>query len=445
MRKRRGVVLLLQVMVFAVGLGKHIDTRAAEAEVVFASEEVRPGNLALTPDGRLFVTMNPLLSPNTKVFEIDRLAGNKASSYPNNRYASGAQSIIKSVIGTRVDSQGNLWLLDMQSKQFVVWDTRKNRLHRTIVIPEHVVLPASFLQDFIIDELHSRVIIADMTQGDLKSAPEPAFIVIDLQSGNAKRMAQSHQALMPELEGGFALNPIAIDPNFEYVYFGALHGRTLYRAPAASFADERTLISSIKTFGTKSYSDGIAVDGQENVYVTNVEKSEIGVFNPHSGFNTLASLPEGQSWPDGLYVASDGYLYATVDQLNRTAALNNGKDVSQGPFLVVRTPLLSQSKPSDRGFLVTLKAKPGKALQAEAFLRSALALAMQEPNTLQWYAFKIDDATFGIFDTFASETGRLEHLHGRIAEALFSDTAKALFVGEPKVQKTAVFGVKSKR
>ncbi len=311
-----------------------------EAEIVFSSQDIRPGNLALTKEGRLFVSMNPLVSPETKVFELNTGSKNSAVGYPNAAYATGDNSIFKAIIGIRADSKGYLYLLDMGLKQFVIWDTKTEKLIKKLPLPKDVVVSTSFLQDFIVDEKHNRLIIADMTQGDLKSAPIPAFIVVDIETGAAKRMAQGHASMMPDIEGGFALNPIAIDPGFEYVYYGALNGRTIYRVPAASFSNEETLKNSIEKFGTKSFCDGIAVDGHENVYVTNVEKTEISVYNKAKGFKTLATLPKGQSWPDGLYVANDGYLYGTVDQLNRTAALNKGDDISTGPYLVIRVPLV---------------------------------------------------------------------------------------------------------
>ena len=317
-----------------------IVNKIPEVETVFSSQDIRPGNLALTSNGRLFISMNPLVSPKTKVFELNTDGENSAVGYPNEAYATGDNSVFKGVIGIRADSKGSLYLLDMLAKEFVIWDTKTEKLVKKIPLPADAVVSTSFLQDFIIDEKHNRLIIADMTQGDLKSAPIPAFIVVDIETGTTKRMAKSHPSMMPEVEGGFALNPIAIDPNFEYVYFGALNGRTIYRVPAASFDDDEKLKSDIKKFGTKSFCDGMAVDSNENVYITNIEKTEIGVFNKKDGFKTLATLPKGQSWPDGLYVANDGYVYGTVDQLNRTAALNKGEDISTGPYLVIRTPLL---------------------------------------------------------------------------------------------------------
>ena len=94
------------------------------------------------------------------------------------------------------------------------------------------------------------------------------------------------------------------------------------------------------------------------------------------------------------------------------------------------------------GFLVTLKAKKGKEKDAENFIKSAVELAKKESNTLEWYAFQIDESTFGVFDTFENEAGRQEHLNGKIAAALFSETAKEIFEGEPSIEKTTILSNK---
>jgi hypothetical protein len=70
------------------------------------------------------------------------------------------------------------------------------------------------------------------------------------------------------------------------------------------------------------------------------------------------------------------------------------------------------------GLLVTLEARAGKEADAEAFLKSAQPLALDEKGTLKWYAIKLGPGKFGIFDTFANEAGRNAHLSGDIAKAL---------------------------
>ncbi len=310
------------------------------AQTVATFNDIRPANMAISKEGRLFVTGHPIVNESAKVIELSAI-GTK-NIYPNTEYSDSSNkknSIIKATIGVAVDSKENLWVLDMGAKQFVVWDIKKNRLNKTIKIPESVLTPTSFLQDFALDEKRNRVIIADMTQGDLKSAPTPAFVVVDINTGKASRIAQSHPSMMPDFEGGFALNPIAIDPSFEWLYFGALNGKKVYRVPASSFVNEKEVIKNIKEYAPKSYSDGIKVDKNQNVYITDIEKQAIGVSNK-DGYRIIATLPEGQSWPDGVEIGNDGYVYAVINQLNRTAALNNGKDESSGTYLIVKTPLV---------------------------------------------------------------------------------------------------------
>jgi quinol monooxygenase YgiN len=69
---------------------------------------------------------------------------------------------------------------------------------------------------------------------------------------------------------------------------------------------------------------------------------------------------------------------------------------------------------------VQLKAKPGKEGEVAAFLKSAQALAQQEPLTVAWFAVRFDTSTFGIFDAFEGEDGRQAHLQGQIAAALMA-------------------------
>ena len=89
------------------------------------------------------------------------------------------------------------------------------------------------------------------------------------------------------------------------------------------------------------------------------------------------------------------------------------------------------------GLLVTLEARAGKEADAEAFLKSAQPLALDEQGTLKWYAIKLGQGRFGIFDTFANEAERDAHLSGDIAKALGA-RASELFAVPPQVQKVEV-------
>ena len=91
--------------------------------------------------------------------------------------------------------------------------------------------------------------------------------------------------------------------------------------------------------------------------------------------------------------------------------------------------------------LVSLEAKPGKETEVESFLNSGLSLVEEEPGTTAWFAIRIGQSTFGIFDAFADESGRQAHLNGKVAAALM-EKASELFAQAPVIEKIDVLAAK---
>lgn len=94
----------------------------------------------------------------------------------------------------------------------------------------------------------------------------------------------------------------------------------------------------------------------------------------------------------------------------------------------------------DRGLLALLEAKPGKGAELGAFLEQGRALAAEEPGTVTWYAFRISDTTYGIFDTFEGEDARQAHLNGRIPQAL-GQVGPDLLAEDPNIRTVDVIAV----
>jgi quinol monooxygenase YgiN len=133
-------------------------------------------------------------------------------------------------------------------------------------------------------------------------------------------------------------------------------------------------------------------------------------------------------------------LLAAVFGLNPKARAEDVPTASGVPGQVqsVGTNLTKKGKSMEAiGLLVTLEARPGKEADAEAFLKSAQPLALNEKGTLKWYAIKLGPGKFGIFDTFANEEGRNAHLTGEIAKALGA-RADELFATPPQIEKVEV-------
>jgi quinol monooxygenase YgiN len=95
----------------------------------------------------------------------------------------------------------------------------------------------------------------------------------------------------------------------------------------------------------------------------------------------------------------------------------------------------------DRGLLATLVAKPGKGDDLGQFLQQGRELAAAENNTVTWYAFRINETTYGIFDTFENEDGRQAHLNGQIPAAL-GQVGPDLLAADPDIRTLDIIAVK---
>lgn len=93
------------------------------------------------------------------------------------------------------------------------------------------------------------------------------------------------------------------------------------------------------------------------------------------------------------------------------------------------------------GLLVTLHAKPGKESEVEEFLRGGQSIVEGEPATTAWFAIRMGESTFGIFDAFPDDAGRDAHLNGDVAAALMEKAAD-LLSEDPKIEKVDVLAEK---
>ena len=93
------------------------------------------------------------------------------------------------------------------------------------------------------------------------------------------------------------------------------------------------------------------------------------------------------------------------------------------------------------GILALLEAKAGKGDELAEFLKAGRELAVAEEGTVTWYAFKISDTSYGIFDTFATGDARTAHINGPIPAALAQVSAD-LLAREPDIRPVNVLAVK---
>ena len=92
------------------------------------------------------------------------------------------------------------------------------------------------------------------------------------------------------------------------------------------------------------------------------------------------------------------------------------------------------------GLLATLEVKPGKGGDLAAFLKQGRALAAVEEGTVTWYAFKLSDTTYGVFDSFETEDARQAHLEGEIPRAI-GQVAGELLATDPDIRPVDIVAV----
>jgi len=93
------------------------------------------------------------------------------------------------------------------------------------------------------------------------------------------------------------------------------------------------------------------------------------------------------------------------------------------------------------GLLALLQAQPGKGDEVARFLESGREIVEREEGTVTWYAFKVDETTYGIFDTFESEDARQAHLNGEIPKAL-AQVGQDLLAADPDIRPVDILAVK---
>ena len=343
---------------------------------VAARLDDRPGNPALTPDGRLILSLHPFPYGEPSPYRVvEVMEDGNTQPFPNEEWSTAPDEEgvgLSAVIGVQSDRRGVVWIMDMGDgglpPKLVAWDTRRDELHRLITIPPHATVPNSFQQDLAIDEVRGAIFIADVGRGDLFGPSNPAIVAVDLDTGYVWRALEGHPTLQPEeglsveIEGRpiraknpqgepeepkIGLDPIVIDPANEWVYYGSIHGTSLYRVRSADLLDrslsKEELAGRIERHGQKVPCDGISIDAAGNVYVTDLQNNAVGVTSPEGSYRVLVSDDERLTWPDGFGYGPDGYLYVAVSQLHRSAVFNAGEEASQAPFEVLRFRPLAPS------------------------------------------------------------------------------------------------------
>lgn len=321
---------------------------AALERVLDYSEPI--GNVAVNRDGRLFFTVHPESRPSgNKLLEVVRGA---AVPYPS---GADQSELFDTVLGVAIDRFNRLWTIDhgnhgTRPARIVAIDLDTDVVIREQSLPPEVAPVGSFLQDLQVSADGRTVVIADASFW----RKSPALIVYDVETGDARRVLESHPSVSAEnymirsggremkflggivaLRGG--VDGIALGP--EWLYFGALNGSGLYRVALRDLRDkslpEGQLAKRVERYSDKPLSDGFSIDNEGNVYVTDVEHSSVFVVDNARELRTLIHSSK-MRWPDALSFGPDGYLYVADSALPELILQSSEHIEANGPYHVFR-------------------------------------------------------------------------------------------------------------
>lgn len=322
----------------------------ASALEVVAELPTPPGNIAVSAQGRVFVSLHPEARPSQTLVE---LADGQMRPWPS----AEAQARFTDVLGIRIDGQQRLWTLDngghgVKAVKLTAFDLATGAALREIVFPRAIAGLGSHYNDLQISADGGTVYIADASFFGLK----PALVVVDVASGQARRLLESHPSVVAEkyipvvqgrrMEafGLVAIRPgvdsIALSRDDQWLYYAPISNRHLYRIRTADLRnpalDAEQLAGQVETLAPKTMSDGLSSDDQGRIYLSDLEHSAIVRYTPETGALETLIKTERLRWPDGFSFGPDGWLYVTGSALQQVIGLPPASVAAHAPYPVFR-------------------------------------------------------------------------------------------------------------
>jgi sugar lactone lactonase YvrE len=310
--------------------------------------------VAVAQDGRIFVNF-PRWTEDAPVSVAEVMKDGSIRPYPDQRWNEWRNAkkdemspqdhwvCVQSVVA---DRQGNLWVLDpaapAQDKvvaggpKLVKIDLTTNQPSQTISFDETIAPQGSYLNDVRFSPDGRHVYITD-------SGVKGALIVIDLQSGKARRVLDGHpstqteKAVQVKADGQvlrrpdgrgveFAADGIALTPDGRHLYWQAIKSKTLYRIATETLnsaqASDRDIGAKVETVGDNGVADGLLITRRgDRMIVTAPEEDALKVrLLSGQGSRPSVLVQDKQlRWPDSLAEGPDGMLYFTTSRIQDSA------------------------------------------------------------------------------------------------------------------------------
>ncbi len=187
----------------------------------------------------------------------------------------------------------------------------------------------------------------------LTDAGSPGLIVLDLASGQARRVLEN-QPSTTDQRSMFADGRLLVgqDGKELRVHADQLElspdGSTLYFQPASGpmwrigtrWLDDASLSPSdlaghVEKFADTPTTGGTAIDANGNIYVSDENRRRVLRITPAGAVSMLVSDPR-LIWIDAMWIDADGFLWMPAAQLNLTPGMNHGTNAVNYPVVIYK-------------------------------------------------------------------------------------------------------------
>ena len=317
--------------------------------------------VSVAKDGRIFVNF-PRWTEDTAV-SVGELKDGKVTPFPDERWNEWRNArkdelsaidhwvCVQSVV---VGPNGNLWVVDAAApamgavvqggQKLVEIDLKTNKPARTIAFDMEVAPQGSYLNDVRFSPDGKTAYLTD-------SGALGALIVVDLDSGKARRLLDGDRSTQPDksvtvtYDGQplrrpdgrgveFSADGIALSQDGATLYWQAIKGKALYSVPTDALTGwmtssvvpgaivDKSLSGKVETVGENGPSDGLIISRADGrMYVTSPQDDAIKVRDLSAKGSALTTLIQDKRlrWPDTFAEGPDGTIYVTTSRIQDSA------------------------------------------------------------------------------------------------------------------------------
>lgn len=321
---------------------------ASSLVVAAESDGMIWNGVALSDAGRVFVAgprWTGSTGPSLGVLDAE----GQPHAYPDARWngwqpGQDAREVFVNINAIHKGPEDSLWVIDTGSPDFggaplpggakvVRIDLKSGQVTRVYPLGSDVATPTSYVDDIRLKG----------TRGYLTDAGRPGLIVLDLETGGARRVLDNAPpATAPTdrpivMDGQVVKAPdgsnlrvhtdaLELSPDGQWLYFSSLHGpwsRIETRWLDDASLSPEAVLSHVEPWADLPPTGGTVLDANGDLYFSDLAEDAIKKRTAEGRIETVVADPR-LHWVDAPILSADGWLWLPVPQMDRVALFNGG-------------------------------------------------------------------------------------------------------------------------